>query len=194
MKAERTVLEHRFLHKDGHYRWIRRYVWHVYDHAAALRETLGCAVDITELKSAEEQLRRFVDGGPDPVITTNSRGQIVRSNAQAQHVFGYPQDALIGHDFSILVADESKSLAMQCIELLAVAPDSDESQDTAESDEAMELHWRSIAGSTFTGGIRVRTIVIAREKQFAISVHGASRRSGPVVEPATTESRDGAGQ
>jgi PAS domain S-box-containing protein len=188
MRSQRSVLEHRFRHKDGQYRWIRRYVWHVYDHANALRETIGCAVDITDLKNAEEKLRQFLDGSPDPVITTNARGQIVRANAQAQRVFGYPQEALIGHDFAILVAGESNERVMRHFERFAAESKADENR------EAAVFNCRSKSGSTFPAEIRISQIVTDRERLFAIAIRDVSDRREPDVHPANTDSNEAVGQ
>ena len=55
------TLEYRFLHKDGTYRWLRDQEMLVQERNGNPREIIGCFVDITERKRAEEALRKAHD-------------------------------------------------------------------------------------------------------------------------------------
>jgi len=57
--GETAVIEYRFRHRDGGWRWLFcRDLVYRHDAAGAVRQTLGVATDITERKDIEEALRR----------------------------------------------------------------------------------------------------------------------------------------
>jgi PAS domain S-box-containing protein len=80
-------IEYRMLHKDGSYRWVR-------DQGVALRRADGKAYriagsreDITERKSAEEELayeryllRSLMDTSPDFIVFKDREGRYIRAN------------------------------------------------------------------------------------------------------------------
>ncbi|NEN77525.1 PAS domain-containing sensor histidine kinase [Nocardioides zeae] len=67
--------------------------------------TWVCATirDITERKRSEERFRQLVDAAPDPLIITDADGTIVLASEQAQAVFGYTGDELVGEPIEVLV-------------------------------------------------------------------------------------------
>lgn len=59
--------------------------------------------DITPRKRSEERFRQLVDAAPDPMVITDVDGTIVIANQQAQAVFGYAPQELLGRPIEVLV-------------------------------------------------------------------------------------------
>ena len=57
----------------------------------------GASLDITKRKQAEEQFRLVVEAAPSAMIMVNTEGRIALVNTQAEAVFGYSREELIGH-------------------------------------------------------------------------------------------------
>ncbi len=102
----RSVLEHRFLHENGEYRWIRRHITRVNDEHGEFKELVGCAFDITDLKDAETRLQNFLDSAPDAVVTVDKDGLIALASTRATHMFGRPREELIGQHYTVLVPEQ----------------------------------------------------------------------------------------
>jgi PAS domain S-box-containing protein len=71
-------------------------------------EVYGCYCvhrDLTKLKETEEKFRRVVETAPDAIVLVNPEGRIVLVNPQAEHMFGYAQQELMGQPVEILVPD-----------------------------------------------------------------------------------------
>jgi len=72
----------------------------------------GVAFDITELKQAEEALKKneemlrgLFEFAPDTVVVVNHDGRIVRANAQVEQMFGYARDELMGQSLETLIPE-----------------------------------------------------------------------------------------
>jgi PAS domain S-box-containing protein len=61
--------------------------------------------DLTELKQTEEMFRAFVETAPDAMIIHNRQGNIIVVNAQAERMFGYSKQELIGQPIDILIPE-----------------------------------------------------------------------------------------
>jgi PAS domain S-box-containing protein len=61
--------------------------------------------DLTELKQAEEMFRAVVENAPAAMIIHNVDGKITVSNSQAERLFGYSRQELIGQPVEILMPD-----------------------------------------------------------------------------------------
>ena len=72
----------------------------------------GASLDITKRKQAEEQFRLVVEAAPNAMVMVNSQGRITLVNAQAEAVFGYDRDELIGHLIEMLVPERFRSYYM----------------------------------------------------------------------------------
>ena len=83
---DRIVVEHRFRHKNGEYRWLRRHLERVNGSNKDMSEWHGCVFDITDLKQAQARLTNYLEAAPDPVVTTSESGDIVIVNAQAERL------------------------------------------------------------------------------------------------------------
>ena len=82
------------------------------EEASGRRLVGGLAVDVTDHKRAEDQMRKsqamfekLFEASPDAIIATDRRGQIVGTNAQVERVFGYSYQELVGQSIEILMPD-----------------------------------------------------------------------------------------
>ncbi|MBX3180702.1 MAG: PAS domain S-box protein [Candidatus Hydrogenedentes bacterium] len=108
--------EFRLRHRDGSYRWllVRGKVLHD-AHGAPFR-MLGCHIDITDRRQAEEELRaatdlreRTLESLSEVVIVVDPATRTIQQcNAAAERVFGYCADELIGKSTEILHVDRAR--------------------------------------------------------------------------------------
>src|SRR6202040_3126477 len=71
---------------------------------------LAAVADITERRMAEDKFRIAVEACPSAMIMTDAGGAIVLVNAEAERLFGYPRDELLGRSIDILVPDDVRAL------------------------------------------------------------------------------------
>jgi PAS domain S-box-containing protein len=64
---------------------------------------LGSIIDITERKRAEDKFRRVVESTPNAIVVIDQAGKITLVNAQAEKLFGYKRQELVGNQIEILV-------------------------------------------------------------------------------------------
>jgi two-component system sensor kinase FixL len=78
-----------------------------HDHAPV--HSYGVVVDTTERKMADERFRLLVESMPSAVLLVNDSGAITFGNKQAESMFGYAQEQLIGMDFETLMPQGYRS-------------------------------------------------------------------------------------
>jgi PAS domain S-box-containing protein len=69
----------------------------------------GVSLDVTKRKEAEEQFRLVVEAAPSAMVMVNTEGRITLVNTQAEVVFGYAREELIGHPIEMLVPERFRS-------------------------------------------------------------------------------------
>lgn len=62
-------------------------------------------VEIAKRKRAEERFRKLLEATPDATIIVDDQGKIVLANAQAENLFGYSQEALVGRQVEVLIPE-----------------------------------------------------------------------------------------
>lgn len=72
---------------------------------ATARELVLTFRDITREKATETRLVELVESTPDPFIIVEASGAIQRVNRQAEILFGYSRDELIGQSYKILIPE-----------------------------------------------------------------------------------------
>lgn len=60
--------------------------------------------DVTELAAAERRSRQIVEASPAALVLVDARGRIQLANQEAERLFGYRRDFLIGKPIELLVA------------------------------------------------------------------------------------------
>jgi len=58
----------------------------------------------------EERFRRFLEAAPDAIIVVDRYGRLVSANAQAEVLFGYRRDDLVGASIEMLVPDHVRDI------------------------------------------------------------------------------------
>src|SRR6266550_1989106 len=101
--------EYRVLLPDGQLRWIAGRGHVEFNGNGQPARMRGAALDITKRKQAEEQFRLVVEAAPNAMIMVNTEGCITLVNTQAEAVFGYAREELIGHHIEMLVPERFRS-------------------------------------------------------------------------------------
>jgi PAS domain S-box-containing protein len=66
--------------------------------------------DATDRKRAEAKFRGLLEAAPDAVVGVDAQGSIALVNAQAERLFGYRREELIGEKVEILVPDAARAI------------------------------------------------------------------------------------
>ena len=107
--GEEYEAEFRVLLPDGRVRWIGGRGLVEFNGAGQPARMRGVSLDITKRKQAEEQFRLVVEAAPNAMIMVNTEGRINLVNTQAEVVFGYTREELIGQPIEMLVPERFRS-------------------------------------------------------------------------------------
>jgi PAS domain S-box-containing protein len=81
----------------------------VTERTAELAKTNETLRDEIERRSrSERNFRGLIDAAPDAILVSDSEGRIIKVNAEAERMFGYARDALLGRDVDVIVPDRFK--------------------------------------------------------------------------------------
>ena len=73
------------------------------------RLTVSAAIrDVTESKQAEAMFRGLLEAAPDAIVGVDSSGRVRLVNAQAEALFGYTRDELLGQPVELLVPEAQR--------------------------------------------------------------------------------------
>ncbi|MDN3665483.1 PAS domain S-box protein [Algibacter miyuki] len=75
----------------------------ILDDQGEVLEMIGTCQDVTEQKMEENKFRGLLESAPDAMVITNEQGKIQLINKQAEKLFGYHIDELIGESVEILI-------------------------------------------------------------------------------------------
>jgi PAS domain S-box-containing protein len=105
--GEQSDFEHRVRAKSGEWRWFQnRDAVFARDAEGAVHQTIGAALDITERKRAEAELKRLaavVQFSDDAIIAKDLNGIITNWNRGAESIFGYKEDEVVGCSIGLLI-------------------------------------------------------------------------------------------
>ncbi|MES2634621.1 MAG: PAS domain S-box protein [Pseudomonadota bacterium] len=65
--------------------------------------------DVSGRHRAEKQFRELLESAPDAMVIVNSAGEIVLVNSQAETLFGYSREQLLGQKIEMLVPSHSRA-------------------------------------------------------------------------------------
>ncbi len=112
--SEGIILEAPTVVADGVH-WYRTSIQPIRDSSGKVTAAMIHAVDITQIRETTEALRaseaRFrglIETAPEAVIITDDSGRILLVNEQAQKIFGYRPEELIGEQIETLVPEASR--------------------------------------------------------------------------------------
>jgi PAS domain S-box-containing protein len=97
--------EYRTILPDGQLRWIAGRGHVEFNGNGQPARMRGASLDITKRKQAEDQFRLVVEAAPNAMIMVNSQGRMTLINTQAEIVFGYAREELVGHPIEMLVPE-----------------------------------------------------------------------------------------
>jgi PAS domain S-box-containing protein len=101
--------EYRLMLPNGELRWMTGRGHVEFNRNGQPVRMRGASLDITKRKQAEDQFRLVVEAAPSAMIMVNTEGQIALVNTQAEAVFGYSREELIGRPIEMLVPERFRS-------------------------------------------------------------------------------------
>jgi PAS domain S-box-containing protein len=107
---------------DGRVRWLSARGRVDYADDGAPYAIRGIVVDRTERRHADERFRLVVEAAPTAMLMIDSSGRVTLANIQAERVFGYLRNEMIGQAVEQLVPDR---LPEGALESAGVAEDAD---------------------------------------------------------------------
>jgi len=72
---------------------------------AAAAECICFVLDLSESKRAEQRFRHALEAAPDAMLLVDRRGEIALVNAQAERLFGYRREELLGQTINLLIPE-----------------------------------------------------------------------------------------
>src|SRR6266702_3213984 len=97
--------EARRVRKDGTTVVVSLMVSPITDSAGKITGISTVTRDVTERQRAEARFRGLLEAAPDAMVCVDQAGQITLVNAQAERLFGYGREELIGQPVEMLVPD-----------------------------------------------------------------------------------------
>jgi len=111
--------KYRILRPDGEIRWIWARDYAVRDDEGRIKQFVGIAEDITELKATENERARLaaiVECSEDAIISETLEGIIISWNQGAERLYGYTAEEIIGQPILVLYIPEDYQEYRQIME------------------------------------------------------------------------------
>ena len=162
-QANHQTIEIRGLSFDAYYE-------PVYDQTGEVNGVVGVAHDITERTDAVETLSNVLDAVGEGIITIDSDGKIVMVNPEAQKIFGYDREELLGASLQMLMPIQYRDAHRAGLKHYFA---------TGEAHvlgKRVELEGLHRDGHTFPLEFRVEEAFLRGESHFTASVRDVTRR------------------
>lgn len=91
--------------KDGSEFWANVLITALYNSEGQLQGYSKIVKDMSERKRIEERFRRVVESAPNAMVMINPQGQIEMVNTQAERLFNYSREEMLGKKVEILVPE-----------------------------------------------------------------------------------------
>lgn len=91
--------------KDGSEFWANVLITALFNPEGKLEGYSKVVKDMSERKRIEERFRRVVESAPNAMVMINPQGQIEMVNTQAERLFNYSREEMLGQKVEILVPD-----------------------------------------------------------------------------------------
>ncbi len=88
---------------DGSWRHLHTWASAIADPNGKLLALVGACQDITERVAQETKFKGLLESAPDAMVIADAQGKIVLVNGQAERMFGYTRQELIGQPIELLV-------------------------------------------------------------------------------------------
>lgn len=102
---ETTGIEVRIVLPNGETRLLHTLGRTVLDNTGKIVRIVGTSQDITERNKADQKFKALLESAPDAIIIVRCDGSIILVNSQAEKIFGYAREELLGKDIEILVPE-----------------------------------------------------------------------------------------
>lgn len=161
-----TTFEAKAVHADGTTRWVS---WNV---TPIARERSLCVVgrDITELKRSQQLFEGILQSAPDALVLIDAQGRITLANYQAENLFGYTQEEMLGQPIEMLVPHRFREKhPTHVAEFFA-------SSSFRPMGSGLALRGLRKDGSEFPAEVSLSAIAIESKKIVAASVRDLSGR------------------
>ncbi|WP_119316749.1 PAS domain S-box protein, partial [Calidithermus terrae] len=97
--------EYRVALPGGQVRWVSSRAIVIHDAQGQALRVVGVEIDVTERKLAEERFRRVVESIPNALLMVSREGRVVLTNSEAERLFGYGREELLGMPVESLVPE-----------------------------------------------------------------------------------------
>lgn len=97
--------QHRIVRPDGTVRWLIGRGRCVVGDDGEVAQMIGTGQDVTDLKQADRKFRLALEAAPDAMLIADAQGRITVANTQAERMFGYPRDELVGQTVEKLIPE-----------------------------------------------------------------------------------------
>ena len=152
-----SVVEYRFLLKDGSVTWVKGYASAVYG-SEGLVGWVGSLLDVTEYRTAmqalsneQETLRAAFDDAPGAMALVSPSGRFLRVNPALCQIVGYDEPALLGLGFQDITHPDDLDADVELVEQLLAGEIASYRLEKRYIRPARDLHWAAISVSLIRG-------------------------------------------
>ncbi|MBX3064217.1 MAG: PAS domain S-box protein [Anaerolineae bacterium] len=167
---------YRVRHQDGHFVWVETASRLIVDEGGN-REVVSVTRDISKrmqaeaaLRESETKFRLLMESAPEAIIISDQRGRITLLNLEAERMFGYSRDELIGQNIDLLVPESLRQTHRHHREDFVKAPSS------RSMGEGKPLLASRKDGSTFQPEISLNLINMQGESMVISMIADISER------------------